>query len=528
MNKESVSAAVIGISAGSLAKAIRDGALSSVEVVDAHISRIEACEPALNAMAVPLFDEARRAARQADDARSRGEPMGPLHGVPMTVKGQFRVAGCETTMGLPRFKGRVDQEDGPLIARLRRAGAIILGKTNIMQLLMGYESDNPLYGRTSNPWNVERTSGGSSGGEAALLSSGGSPLGLGGDLGGSIRVPAHFCGIHGLKPTARRLPLDDTPAEDFFPLGQDAIIAQTGPMARTVEDLALAMSILAGPYDEHLLDRVPPVPWPSEMAVDVGKMTIGVIEDNGLMAPSPALRRAVREAATHLLERGARVVEFVPPDPAEGVGLFLDILLADGGRTMKQALGSDAANSLLKPVLQGATTPRAMRPLVSALLSRAGQATAAWIVRHGGARPAHEYWALVARCDAFRNRFLTAMEDAGVDVLLCPPYATAAPPHGATADLLGAASYAIQFNVTGMPAGVVAATRVREGEEGDRPASRDKAARAATRSDRGSAGLPVGVQVSAAPWREDMVLAVMAALEQRFRDSSDYPGMAAV
>ena len=365
---------VIGQSAGQLAAGIRAGALSSVEVVAAHIDQIEAQHERLHAMVLPLFEQAREAAKAADEARAAGAELGPLHGVPITIKAQFLVAGSETTMGLLHRQGGIDPADGPLIARLRRAGAIIVGKSNIMQMLLGYESDNPLYGRSNNPWNTARTPGGSSGGEGALIATG-MPLGMGGDFGGSIRIPAHFCGIHGLKPTARRLPNDDTPVMDFFEMGQQAIIPQPGPMARTVDDLVLAMSILAGPYDEPLLDRVPPVPWAGPEGIDVSSLRIGVFDDNGFFRPSPAVRRAVREAAGHLADLGASVVEFPAPDARAALGLFLDIVTADGGRATKRALGPDAANHLLKPIQQGAAMPRPMRMLL--------------IVRAIGTEPGH-------------------------------------------------------------------------------------------------------------------------------------------
>jgi fatty acid amide hydrolase len=517
---------IVGASAGTLARAIRDGTLGSLEAVDAHIARIEAQEDRLNAMAVPMFEEARAAARAADRARAEGSALGPLHGVPITLKAQFMVAGTEVNLGVPHHEGRIDAADGPLVARLRKAGAVILGKTNIMQMLLGHETDNPVYGRTNNPWNLDRTPGGSSGGEAAVIASGGSPLGLGGDLGGSIRLPAHFCGIHGLKPTARRLPLDDTPMEGFFPLGQEAIIAQVGPMARQVADLALAMSVMAGPYDERLLDLVRPVPWPSAEAVDVKDLTVGTFEEDGRFAPSPAVRRVVREAAGHLEARGARVVAFAPPDADAALDLFLDLLTADGGRTTKRVLAPDKPNHLLKPIMQGGAAPRALRPLVSGLLGLLGQSAATRIVRHGGPRSTQQYWDLVAANNAYRVGLLNAMADAGIDALLCPPYGVAAPLHGATTDLLSAAGYAVLFNVTGLPAGVVAASRIRDGEESDRASSRDRTVRVAGKCERGSAGLPVGVQVAAPLWREDVVLAVMAALEEGFGDTADYPGLA--
>ena len=242
---------ITSLSAAEIARKIRAKELSAREVVDAQIRRIEEVNPLLNAVVIPLFEQARREADAADTAQLRGDPLGPLHGVPITIKEQFLVEGTATTFGLPSQKHHRAEEDGPLVKRLRDAGAIILGKTNVSQMLLFIESDNHLYGRTNNPWNLERTCGGSSGGEAAIIAAGGSPLGLGGDFGGSIREPAHFYGIQGLKPTSLRLTNFDT-RSDLLPRGQEVILPQPGPMARTVADLAQSETIQA----PHLLEAI--------------------------------------------------------------------------------------------------------------------------------------------------------------------------------------------------------------------------------------------------------------------------------
>ena len=190
---------ITSLSATDLIQKIKVGELSAYEVVDAHIRRIEEVNPFLNAVVVPLFEQARKDAEVADNAIKHRDALGLLHGVPITFKEMFLIKGTATTFGLLNQRNHQATEDGPLVKRLREQGAIILGKTNTSQLLFFIESDNPVYGRTNNPWNLDRTCGGSSGGEAAIIAAGGSPLGMGGDLGGSIREPAHFCGIHGLN-----------------------------------------------------------------------------------------------------------------------------------------------------------------------------------------------------------------------------------------------------------------------------------------------------------------------------------------
>src|SRR5216683_5227311 len=267
------------LSASQLAQAIAAGELSAVEAVDAHIARIEEVNPRLSAVVVPLFDDARAQAQQAD--RTPAGARGPLHGVPITVKECFNVAGTPSTAGLTARSGHRAVTDAPLVARFRQAGAIIVGKTNVSQLLMYVESDNPVYGRTNNPWDMERSPGGSSGGEGAIVAAHGSALGLGTDIGGSVRVPAHCCGIHSLKPTPGRLTVSGT-VDIVGPAARAAIPDSGGLLARSVADLGLALGVLSPPADG---------------ACSLGDIRVGFYDDDGYFPASPAIRRAVREAA---------------------------------------------------------------------------------------------------------------------------------------------------------------------------------------------------------------------------------------
>ena len=251
---------LIYTSATSLAQAIREKQISSQEVVEAYIQRIEAVNPQLNAVVQLTADSALTQAKQADGALAHGEITGPLHGVPITVKDSFDTKGIISTAGTKGRASYIPQQDATAVARMRAAGAIVLGKTNLPELSLAYESNNLIYGRTNNPYDLSRTPGGSSGGEAAIIAAGGSPLGLGTDAGGSIRVPAHFCGIAGLKPTSGRIPFTGLlpPA-----LGASARLRHVGPMARYVEDLALTLPILAG-VDWRDPATVPMPAWRSQ------------------------------------------------------------------------------------------------------------------------------------------------------------------------------------------------------------------------------------------------------------------------
>lgn len=195
-----------GLPAHQLTRLVAAGDVSAREVVAAHVARIERVDGQLNAVVVPRFAAALAEADEADTARARGDVLGPLHGVPVTLKESLALTGTASTFGLPGLAGEVAVTDDPYVARLRGAGAIVLGLTNVAQLLIAYESVNPVHGRTSNPWRLDRSPGGSSGGEAAILAAGGSALGLGSDILGSVRVPAAFSGVAAFKPTAGRTP----------------------------------------------------------------------------------------------------------------------------------------------------------------------------------------------------------------------------------------------------------------------------------------------------------------------------------
>lgn len=510
------------LSASDLAIIIKNGEVSAREVTEAHIQRIEEVNPDLNAVVIPLFEEARLQADQADKKRSRGEILGELHGVPITIKEQFRVAGTETTLGYKKLIGNKYDSEGPLLAKLRAAGAIIMGKTNIIQALTGWESDNPVYGRTNNPWDLERSPGGSSGGESAIIAAGGVPLGLAGDLGGSTRVPAHFCGLHSLKPTSGRLTNDDFPA-DLANHGQDAIIAQPGPIARTVGDVQLAMKILATGEATQTSDLIAPVPWPDPSKVDITKLRIGFYTNTNFFPVSPAIRRSVEEAASALQAQGASVEEFTPPDISEAVRLFLSIQSAGGGDGFKYLLGDDEPIPQVAGTIQGLSIPNELRPEISKQLAESGQAHAAFIISSVGTRSAAEYMALVTELKQYRKKYYAALNQGGFDAILCPPLALPAFTHGSSEHLFSAVSYAIMYNTLGNPAGIASITQIHSGEESDRTASKDIADITAVQVEKGSAGLPVGVQVVGRHWREDVVLSVMAALEEIFSMQAHYP-----
>jgi aspartyl-tRNA(Asn)/glutamyl-tRNA(Gln) amidotransferase subunit A len=292
--------AATDLGAVELAAAIRDGELSSVEAVGAYAERVEAVDGPINAVVVRRFDEALEEAREADRAVAAGEETRPLHGVPVTIKEAIAVAGLPWTNGSRLTAGAVAEMDAPSVRRLRGAGAIVIGKTNVPEFCAWFDTDNDVYGRTCNPHDHERTPGGSSGGESAALAARMSPLGLGSDLASSIRQPAAWTGVVGLKPSRGLVPMDGHAGFGLPPAWKSSGVI--GPMARTVADLAAALAVLADV----------PVAVP-----DAAPGTVAVYEDDGLQPVAASCRAAVRSAAAALTHAGWPVEDALPPDLAE-------------------------------------------------------------------------------------------------------------------------------------------------------------------------------------------------------------------
>jgi len=481
--------------AAELARLIAAREVSSRDVVNAYVQRVEQINSRLNAMCWPLLDQARAAAARADENQARGRPLGPLHGVPVTVKECFHLAGAPSTMGLTALREKLEAADAPLVARWKQAGAIVLGKTNVPQLMILHETDNPLYGRTNNPWNEDRTPGGSSGGEASLIAACGSPLGLGTDLGGSIRIPAHFCGVAGLKPTGLRLTKRGT-VENLR--GMEAMHFQPGPLARRVEDLELAMRVLASDVADPREDQAPPLPWRESSNVDIARLRVGVFREDGYARTHPAVLRAVDEAAAALRTAGADVDDLQPPSAARGMALYFGLVGADGAADLKRLAHRSKLDPRVAEILRLGGAPRWLRPALARMLRWRGQSQLAEIVAAAGPRSADSYWRLIHQTRRYVRDFLSRLHAERFDAVLCPPHAQPAFRHGEGGPgRLIAASYAFVMNLLGVPCGVVPVTRVQQEEARD-----------------GEAGLPVGVQVAAPCWREDLVLATMRAIER--------------
>jgi amidase len=439
------------LTASELVEAIKTRRASSVEVLQAHLVRIRQENPRLNAIITLDEEGALTRTREADAALARGDRCGPLHGLPMTLKDGHSTKGMRTTCGYEPLSDYIPVEDGTVAARLKAAGAIIMGKTNVSPLLGNIQSDNPIFGRTNNPWNVERTAGGSSGGAAAALAVGMTPLEIGSDLGGSIRIPAHFCGVYGLKTTEHRVSMwghiPDVPGT----VRTHRLMWSIGPLARSVADLSLAYGIIAGP-DGYDVD-VPPIPLREVQTLKMNDLKLAWSPTFPGVPRAASIKDAILALAAKLDAAGMAIEEALP-DVEFGQLAKARTKISVAGRI-----------NLLDPDDEPVSLPEFLEAMD----------TRDHIIR---------LW------EAFFDKW---------DALICPVSMTTAFPHcpegsplqvdGETVNYWRAIGHTAPFNFTGHPSIAI-------------PVARD------------SDGLPIGVQIVGKRWGEEKLLAVAALIDQ--------------
>jgi amidase len=454
-----------------LVSILRAREVSSTELTLAFYDRLRKVNPRLNAIVTLCEERALKEAAESDRRISAKSGVRPLEGLPITIKDSISTAGVRSTDGMKILEHNVPERDAPTVARYRQAGAVIIGKTNIPEMAMDYDCENPVFGATNNPWNPERVPGGSSGGEAAALAAGLCALGLGSDYGGSIRVPAHFSGVVGLKPTWGTIPGAGHlfgPFDPFVP-GPPPIVsmATIGPMARYVDDLTLAYNLLRGP------DPASPYAVPTNEArpetLDIRKVRCALFTDGGGVPVSSEIRTAVEQAGKALQKVGVEVEETMPPIQ-RAADLWLLYATADGGQALNQAMG-DKIN-LSRPRLRQ------------------------FLFEPQPSKSTAEFFGIAIQRDLFRIELAKFMER--YPIIIGAPFCVTAFEHGAMeveidgsmCPLSEANWPALWVNCAGLPAAVV-------------PAGRDKI------------GLPIGVQVVGRAFGEETVLAVAKALEQQ-------------
>ncbi|MCB0184802.1 MAG: amidase, partial [Caldilineaceae bacterium] len=402
-------------SATTIARLIREKELSAEEIVRLLLERIAQVNPRLNAVVQLAEERALAEAKAADRALANGENHGPLHGVPITLKDSIDTAGIITTGGTVGRKAFVPTADATVAARLRRAGAIVMGKTNTPELTLSFETDNEVYGRTNNPYDLSRTSGGSSGGAAAIIAAGGSPLDIGSDTGGSIRVPAHCCGITGIRPTSGRVPRTG----HIVPYGLGAIDSLTtlGPMARKVEDLILCLPIISGVDWKD--PAIVPMPLADPESVDRKTLRIAFFTDNGIATPTPETIAAVQRTTKVLMSVVATVEEACPSPIVRTPEVFHHLWSTYSYAWRKKLLLKAGTIDQI----DSSEHEKVFSPMALANIAE--------------------------EVDRFRSEMLNFMAD--TDILICPVNACPAMPHGSEDANMPAFSYTMTFNLTGWP-----------------------------------------------------------------------------
>ncbi|HEX2184945.1 MAG TPA: amidase, partial [Chloroflexota bacterium] len=337
-------------SATQLAARIRTRRVSAVEVLETYLAQIERHNPTLNAIVTLDVEGARRRAAEADRAMMQGEVWGPLHGVPITIKDTLETAGLRTTAGYPPLADHVPTADATVVARLRQAGAILLGKTNVPPLALNFQTENPIFGRTLNPWNTDHTPGGSSGGSAAALAAGMTALDVGSDLRGSLRVPAHYSGVYTLKPTEHRIPtsghIPELPGTPRGVRHMDTV----GPLARTVEDLALALRVMAGPDERQW--EIPPLPAQVPPRLKPARLRLAWTDDFAGVPVAGEIRAALAGLVQKLEGLGAQVERRLPHgfDFMAAWETWGELFQAEFGSTMSpQEEAEDAESGGVRP-----------------------------------------------------------------------------------------------------------------------------------------------------------------------------------
>ena len=474
---------------------IQTGELPASEALATAASRWQQTHGWLNALVQPRFEAA-----EAEAAEIRAGDPRPLAGVPVSLKDCFAIEGLSTTLGILPRQGLADHRDCELVQRLRQAGAVVVGKANVPQALYLHETDNPVFGQTVHPLAAERGPGGSSGGDAALVAAGVVPLAFGNDLAGSIRQPAHACGLVGYLPSTRCL--GNGGAYNTMP-GLQGVGSRVGVLVRSVADAALAVEAVTG--------------QPLAAVSDAPPLRIGWWETAGPIPASPAVVRGVREAVGAIAAAGMQT-RWVDDSFADLAGwLHLGLVSGDGGAAIRRLLKGSPPIDQVAELLRLGGMPRWQRPLLAAAASLAGRGIEAAAVRRTGPRSAAERQHLLRARESLGQLLAAWRTTHGIAAAVFPVSALPALRHGTAARLILAAFPCLLASLFDLPAASVPVTRVRAAETTGRGRRIDPVLRAAASTDAGSDGLPIGVQVVAVDGREETLLRVMSAIERGTR-----------
>ncbi|CAL8253514.1 unnamed protein product [Merluccius merluccius] len=505
---------LLALSARQLARGLKDGSLAAEDVFFSYLTKALQANQRLNCCTEVMMES-------LDHLKSIGSYKdGLLYGVPVSIKENIGCKGYDSSCGVP---GRLDHpvlENSVVVEVLKRQGAIPFVKTNVPQSLFNYECSNPIYGTSLNPHNPKKTPGGSSGGEGALINGGGSLLGIGTDIGGSIRIPCSFSGICGLKPTSKRL---STKGISSCTKGQTSVLSCVGPMARDVDSLALCMQALLSEHMFTLDPTVPPIPFNTEVYQSSKPLRIGYFENDGYQHPSPSMVRGVREVKALLERAGHTVMAFKPLKVEYAMhDLVIKALLADGGATLLQDFKRSPLDPSLSFQIGMYRLPYALKKLLSFVMKPLFPRLAKSLVGLCGLGSVQKQWKLDAEIDEYIQETIKEWKRCELDVLLCPVIGPAFN-HNYTGKLTCALSSTILYNLLNFPAGIVPVSTVTLEDEiqlkqykGNFQDFWDKQFISAVA---GGEGLPVAVQCVALPWQEELCLRFMREVETLVRES---------
>jgi fatty acid amide hydrolase len=495
-------------SAVELGKLISTQQVSSRQVTQHFIDRIEEVNPHLNAVVIKLYEAALAKADLADSLTAKGESLGRLHGLPFTIKECLDLRGTPSTLGVEARKTDAPTADDLYVDALLNEGGIVLGKTNVPQLMVFIECVNRVYGRTNNPVNPAFSPGGSSGGEGAIVGAKASPVGIGTDLGGSVRFPAAFCGACSIKPTTGRS-FDQTRFGDGPFVG--VINPVTGVLANHAEDLDLFLNVISNAG----ATRWTAPPLSDFNAVDVSKLKIGYFLSDGLFEPMAAVKRGVEESVATLRGLGAEVVEFAPPGILTAEEIFYRVSTANEASLFDSILEGEKPLPQLANMMMLAKAGAAKRNVARKIAGLFGQRSLPRIISYFGGKGDEFLREWAKNLESYVKQFEAEMERRGIDAIISPVCALPAFMHNTTDRVGLGGTYTILYNVLGFPAGTARVSTVQDDEAKPRKAGFDIRERTAAKTEAMSAGMPLSVQIAARPWREDIVIKLIEALHQR-------------
>jgi len=509
---------IVAMEIESLLAALRSGDISPVEALEAFQAKALVVDREINAVCdfiLEASDWAKNLVLLPEEQR------GPLFGLPVSVKECFLVKGYDATIGLAQYIDKPASEDSHFVAALKELGAIPFCLTNVPQTMVSYACSNPVFGATQNPWCKGRSPGGSSGGEAALIAAGGSLLGIGSDVGGSLRIPAHFSGCVGLKPTTSASRIYEGGRRAGVGAGSKSVrtgfYSAAGFMASSVSGIEVGMrALLADAHGMTARDwRVAPIPWNESLASPKRKLRVGYYLDDGIFPPTPGVVRAVQEVVDRLREDGHQVESWQPPGLPEIFNAFVQLLLADKGFHFLKTMKNEEIDEAIEVNAMNFKSPPTLKRIMALLFRLVSKKLS--FLWSAGAEMSHEGWVQNAHKDRLIYQLTSAWENSGFDVLLCPAFAMPALPNALCSRLLPAASYTCVYNLVGCPAGIVPVTRESSEDQtglSSYPVGSDFLHRVARNATIGAEGCPIGVQVVGRHYQEELVIHAMKEVER--------------